>query len=99
MHYNSSLALLSVVSAIGKTVLRKEVGLFLAWATWPEGASAPNVAVMCRGHGVPEMVIPASDSHKFKLTITLRRAQKFGNTGPYKIFDFLYNPLVFCNFS
>ena len=27
-----------------------------AWATWPEGASAPNITMMCRGHGVPEMV-------------------------------------------
>ena len=36
----------------------------------------------------------ASDSDKFKITITLRRAHKFGDTGPYKNFDFLYNPLV-----
>ena len=36
----------------------------------------------------------ASDSDKFKIIITLRRAQKFGDTGPYKNFDFLYNP--FC---
>ena len=39
---------------------------------------------------------------KFKIIITLRRAQKFGDPGPYKNFDFLYNPLVpefFCNFS
>ena len=26
----------------------------------------------------------ASDSDKFKIIITLRRAQKFGDTGPYK---------------
>ena len=42
------------------------------------------------------------DSDKFKIIITLRRAQKFGNSGPYTNFDFLYNPLmtkVFCNFS
>ena len=32
----------------------------LAWATWPEGALAPNGTVKCRGHGVPEMVTPAS---------------------------------------
>ena len=31
----------------------------------------------------------ASDSDKFKIIITLRRAQKFGDTGPYKNFDFL----------
>ena len=30
----------------------------------------------------------ASDSDKFKIIITLRRAQKFGDTGPYKNFDF-----------
>ena len=44
----------------------------------------------------------ASDSDQFKIIITLRRAQKFGDSGPYKNFDFLYNPLmtkVFCNFS
>ena len=85
-------------------------GIAQAWATWPEGASAPNGTVMCRGHGVPEMVTPAmrttavllgffeldkyamfsfamtcglaSDSDKFKIIITLRRAQKFGDMGP-----------------
>ena len=36
----------------------------------------------------------ASDSDKFKIIITLRRAQKFGDPGPYKNFDFLYNPLM-----
>ena len=36
----------------------------------------------------------ASDSDKFKIIITLRRAQKFGDSGPYKNFDFLYNPLM-----
>ena len=44
----------------------------------------------------------ASDSDKFKMIITLRRAQKFGDLGPYKNFDFLHNPLmakVYCNFS
>ena len=34
----------------------------------------------------------ASDSDKFQIIITLRRAQKFGDTGPYKNFDFLYLP-------
>ena len=41
----------------------------------------------------------ASDFDKFKITITLRRAQKFWNTGPYKNFDFLFNRLpaaIFC---
>ena len=44
----------------------------------------------------------ASDSDKFKIIITLRRAQKFGDTGPYKNFDFLFNRLLptrFLNFS
>ena len=36
----------------------------------------------------------ASDSDKFKIIITLRRAQKFEAKGPYKNFDFLYNPLL-----
>ena len=35
----------------------------------------------------------ASVSDKFKIIITLRRAQKFGDTGPCKNFDFLFNPL------
>ena len=39
----------------------------------------------------------------FEIIITLRRAQKFGDSGPYKNFDFfVYNPLRtkgFCNFS
>ena len=30
---------------------------------------------------------------KFKIIITLCRAQKFGDTGPYKNFDFLFNRL------
>ena len=30
----------------------------------------------------------ASDSDQFKIIITLRRAQKFGDSGPYKNFDF-----------
>ena len=34
-------------------------GIAQALATWPEGASAPNGTVKCRGHGVPEMVTPA----------------------------------------
>ena len=33
----------------------------------------------------------ASDSDKFKIIITMRRAQKFRDSGPYKNFDFLYN--------
>ena len=104
-------------------------GIAQAWATWPEGASAPNGTMMCRGHGVPEMVTPAMRTTAvllgflnltnmpcsvlpwqaawqvilmFKIIITLRRAQKIGDSGPYKNFDFLYNPLmtkVFCNFS
>ena len=44
----------------------------------------------------------ASDSDKFKITTTLRRAQKFGDTELYKNFDFMFSPLVsefFCNFS
>ena len=36
----------------------------------------------------------ASDSDKFKIIITLRRAQKFGDTGPQKNFIFLNNPLT-----
>ena len=44
----------------------------------------------------------ASDSDKLKFIITLHWAQKFGDTGPYKNFYFLYNPLLhelFRNFS
>jgi hypothetical protein len=32
----------------------------------------------------------AIDSDKFKIIITLHRAQKFEDTGHYKNFDFLY---------
>ena len=35
-------------------------GIAQAWTTWSEGASAPIGTVKCRGHGVPEMVTPAS---------------------------------------
>ena len=35
-----------------------------------------------------------SDSDQFKIIITLRRAQKFGDTGPYKNLVFSFNPLV-----
>ena len=35
-------------------------GIAQAWTTWSEGALAPNGTVKCRGHGVPEMVTPAS---------------------------------------
>ena len=41
----------------------------------------------------------ASDSDKFKIIITLRRAEKFGDTGPYGNFDFLFNPLLHDFFS
>ena len=37
-------------------------GIAQAWATWPEGSSAPNGTVKCRGHGAPEMVTPASST-------------------------------------
>ena len=33
-------------------------------------------------------------SDKFKTIITLRRAQKIGDTGTYENFDFLYNQLT-----
>ena len=36
----------------------------------------------------------ASDSDKFKIIITLRWVQKFGDTGPYENFDFFVNPLM-----
>ena len=54
-----SLALSSVVGAIGRADFRKIGEIAQAWATWPEGASAPNGTVMCRWHGVPEMVTSA----------------------------------------
>ena len=44
----------------------------------------------------------ASDSNKIKIIITLRWAQKFGDTGPYKNLVFSFNPhlpKVCCNFS
>ena len=44
----------------------------------------------------------ASDSDKFKIIITLRQAQNFGDTGPYQNFAFFVNllePVVFRNLS
>ena len=38
-------------------------GIAQAWATWPEGASAPNGTMMCRGHGVPEMVTHGNEDN------------------------------------
>ena len=77
-------------------------GIAQAWATWPEGALAPNGTVMCRGHGVPEMVTPAMKTtaasfvrfFKFKIITMLRRVQKFGDTRPYKNLVFSFNPSV-----
>ena len=85
-------------------------GIAQAWATWPEGASAPNGTVMCQGarstrdgdtgnedyssfarffeldkYAMFSFAMTcglASDSDKFKIIITLRRAQKFGDMGP-----------------
>ena len=37
-----SLALSSLVGAIGRAGLRKEVGIAQAWTTWSEGALAPK---------------------------------------------------------
>ena len=73
----SSLALLSVVGAIGRAG-HCAIGRAgrrwdcSAWATWPEGASAPNGTMKCRGHGVPEMVTPTMRTLGFlNLTIVL----------------------------
>ena len=60
----SSLVLSSVVGAIGRAGLRKEVGLLRPGPRGPkdgEGALAPNDTVMCRGHEVPEMVTPVGN--------------------------------------
>ena len=112
-----SLALLSVVGAIGRAGLRKEVGLLRPGPRGPKVLRhqmvqmVPNGTVMCRGHGVPEMVPGdtgnednssfarffkldkyamfsfaitsglASDFDKFKIIVTLRRAQKIFKYG------------------
>ena len=54
----SSLALLSVVGAIGRAGLRKEVGRL---SPGPRGPKVVwhQMVVMCQGHGVPEMVSPS----------------------------------------
>ena len=54
-----SLALLSVVGAIGRAGLRKEVGLLRPGPRGPNVLRHLNGTMMCRGHGVPEMVTPA----------------------------------------
>ena len=55
----SSLALLTVVGAIGRAGLRKEVGLLRPGPRGSKVLSTPNGTMMCRGHGVPEMVTTA----------------------------------------
>ena len=93
-----SLALLSVVGAIGRAGLKKEVGLLRPGPRGPKvlwAASAPNGTVMCRGHGVPKMVTPAMRTTAVLLvflnltnmlcSVLLRRVHKFGDTGHYKI--------------
>ena len=73
-----SLALSSLVGAIGRAGLRKEVGLLRpGWTTWSEGASAPNGTVKCRGHGVPEMVTPASRTTAVLLVCKLDKYAMF----------------------
>ena len=128
---HSSLALLSVVGAIGRAGLRKEVGLLrpeprgpkVLWhqmVQWGAGGTEYprwwhrqwgrqqfcwffELDTIC----VPCSVLPwqgdlSSVSDKFKIIITLCRAQKNGYTWSYKNFIFLYSPLLhelFCNFS
>ena len=55
-----SLALSSLVGAIGRAGLRKEVGLLRPGPRGPKVLWHQNGTVKCRGHGVPEMVTPAS---------------------------------------
>ena len=62
-----------------------------AWATWPEGASAPNGTVMCRGHGVPEMVTPAMRTTAVLLgflTPAMRQFCSFFKLDKYAMFCF-----------
>ena len=54
-----SFRLLSVVGAIGRAGLRKEVGLLRPGPRGPKVLQHQMVTVKCRGHGVPEMVTPA----------------------------------------
>ena len=63
---SSSLALLSVVGAIGRAGLRKEVELL----------RCSGVKVMCQRHGVPEMVTPAMRTTSVLLCF-LRGQQQF----------------------
>ena len=72
-----SLALSSLVGAIGRVGLRKEVGLLEAWVTWSEGASAPNGTVKCRGHGVPEMGTPTPASRTTAVLLVFQQFCSF----------------------
>ena len=113
--------LLSLVGAIGRAGLRKEVGLLRPGPRGPKVLRHQMVRWSAGGTEYPRWWHRqvgrqqfcwffkldkyamfsfamtsglASDSDKFKIIITLRRAQKFGDTGPYKNFDFLFNPLL-----
>ena len=55
-----SLALSSLVGAIGRAGLRKEVGLLRPGPRGPKVLRHQMVRVKCQGYGVPEMVTPAS---------------------------------------
>ena len=106
-----SLALSSLVGAIGRAGLRKEVGLLRPGPCGPKVLRHQMVRCRAGGMEYPRWQVGrqqfcwffeldkyamfsfamtsglASDSDKFKISITLRRAQKFGDTGPYKNFS------------
>ena len=85
-----------VVGSIRRAGFRKKVGLLRP------GPHGTKCTVMCRGHGVPSTIdgdtgnednssfarVFKLDNDKFKIIITLRHAQIFGDTGLYKNFNF-----------
>ena len=79
-----------------------------AWTTWPEGVSAPNGSVVCRGHRVLDMVIPwqwwwqqSAVQISFKASLREHKSLVIRGHASTNNFVFSLNPLVselFCKF-
>ena len=99
----SSLALLSFVGAIGRAGLTKEVGLLRpgcfgtewygdvpgAWSTRDGDTGNEDNSSFLNLTNMPCLFLPWQVAWQVILIIiTLRQALQFGDTGPYKNFDF-----------
>ena len=116
-----SLTLSSLVGAIGRAGLRREVGMFRPGPRGPM-VLRHQMVLWCAGgteyprwwhrqvgrqkfcsyflldkYAMFSFAVTsglASVSDEFEIILSLRRTQKFWDTGPFKNFDFLFNPLV-----